>query len=281
MNNRGYAISAIIYPLLLVCLILVLSILSDLENKKNILDIFKNEQIKTKYDSYEDGTIIYFNPKTGEKCDDYVSSNSNTGNTTGCMKWYIFGDIEGALMVNMILDHNTTASIAWNSSNLNTIGPSSTFLNALKSSTDNWTGVPTRSDSYNFDNGTSKFTIDYNGYRARIITAQEVANISKYYDYNDKIAWFYLGSNNTTDTSKRSNYGWLYDRTSTNCKNYGCSNNSNVTTWGYWTATPLSGFDNLVLVVSPYGRVDNYYPNGSNSSWGIRPVITILKSTIK
>ena len=45
MNNRGYAISAIIYPLLLVCLILVLSILSDLENKKNILDRLKDDKL--------------------------------------------------------------------------------------------------------------------------------------------------------------------------------------------------------------------------------------------
>lgn len=45
MNNRGYAISAIIYPLLLVCLILVLNILSDLENKKNILDRVKDDKL--------------------------------------------------------------------------------------------------------------------------------------------------------------------------------------------------------------------------------------------
>lgn len=43
MKNRGYALSAIVYPLLLVCLVLILSILFNLNNKKNLLNSLKDE----------------------------------------------------------------------------------------------------------------------------------------------------------------------------------------------------------------------------------------------
>ena len=48
MKNRGYALSAIVYPLLLVCLSLILSILFNLDAKKSLLDDLK-EQI-SEYD---------------------------------------------------------------------------------------------------------------------------------------------------------------------------------------------------------------------------------------
>lgn len=47
MKNRGYALSAIVYPLLLVCLSLILSILFNMESKRNLLDT-----LKTKSDEY-------------------------------------------------------------------------------------------------------------------------------------------------------------------------------------------------------------------------------------
>lgn len=43
MKNKGYALSAIVYPLLLVCLVLILSILFNLNNKKNLLNSLKDE----------------------------------------------------------------------------------------------------------------------------------------------------------------------------------------------------------------------------------------------
>lgn len=43
MKNRGYALSAIVYPLLLVCLSLILSILFNLDAKKSLLDDLKEQ----------------------------------------------------------------------------------------------------------------------------------------------------------------------------------------------------------------------------------------------
>ena len=43
---------------------------------------------------YSNGTEIYFNPKTGKQCTDYIESNSNTNSNNVCMKWYAFNDSE-------------------------------------------------------------------------------------------------------------------------------------------------------------------------------------------
>ena len=69
--------------------------------------------------TYSNGTVIYYNPETNKKCSS-SEAVSTTGTKTGCMKWYTFND-EGAnsSTVNMILDHNTTANIAWNTENKN------------------------------------------------------------------------------------------------------------------------------------------------------------------
>lgn len=52
MKNKGYALSAIVYPLLLVCLVLILSILFNLNSKKNLLDNLKNT-IKEEYNEVQ------------------------------------------------------------------------------------------------------------------------------------------------------------------------------------------------------------------------------------
>lgn len=54
--------------------------------------------------SYPNGTVVYFNPTTNSKCDDYYSSNSTSGNTAGCLKWFAY--LETNDTVNLLLDHN-------------------------------------------------------------------------------------------------------------------------------------------------------------------------------
>ena len=61
------------------------------------------------YTVYANGTVVYFNPVTGEFCSDYTSTNSGNGVNSGCMKWYIFNDYKEAEKVNLLLDHNTTS----------------------------------------------------------------------------------------------------------------------------------------------------------------------------
>ncbi len=204
---------------------------------------------------YENGTAIYYNPTTGEKCTE-SGSDSKTGTKSGCMKWYTFNDEEGNSSVNLILDHNTTARVAWNSSGNNS--EMKEVATQLENDTKDWKNA------------------------ARLITANEVAKISNNANWDANKTgqpWFYFGSNNTTDDSKRSNYGWLYDRTSKDCKDYGCLNKAEQDTWGYWTSNAnISGSTRAWTV-----RRDGYLTSDTVSViyYGVRPVITISKSKIK
>lgn len=45
MNNKGFAVSGILYTILLIFLSLIVMLLFDLQNKKNLLDEMKNETL--------------------------------------------------------------------------------------------------------------------------------------------------------------------------------------------------------------------------------------------
>ena len=204
---------------------------------------------------YENGTAIYYNPTTGEKCSE-SESVSLTGTKSGCMKWYTFNDEEGNSSVNMILDHNTTARVAWNSSESNS--EMKEVATALENDTKDWKNV------------------------ARLITANEVAKISNNVNWDASKTgqdWFYFGSNKQNDTSKRSNYGWLYDRTRSDCKDYGCLNNADQDTWGYWTSSANISGSTYAWIVGGHGVLG--YNVTSITDNGVRPVITVSKSIIK
>jgi type IV pilus assembly protein PilA len=206
---------------------------------------------------YENGYVVYYNPTTKEVCDDYQESNSSTGNKEGCMKWYVINDEEGNSTVNLILDHNTTDAVAWNSSYSNESGMDD-ILTAISNDTKEWQVT------------------------ARPITANEVAKISNPYSWDSSestsVNWFYFGSN-TNDESQRSNYSWLYDRTYLSCvENYGCANNSDKYTIGYWTSTPCSGDSVNAWYVGMGGALKCDFVG--DESYGVRPVIMISKNIL-
>lgn len=120
-----------------------------------------------------------------------------------------------------------------------------------------------------------------------MITANEIANIiDKDWDYAVDSSKFYFDTKGstpsttcTTNNLTECNYGWLYDRTSLTCELTGCNNNSNIEIYGYWTSSPYLSHDKSVWGVSNEGRIDfNYVTN--RVVYGIRPVITVLKSSI-
>ena len=219
----------------------------------------EEEVIKT-YPVYSNGTAIYYNPETNSKCDE-SEAVSTTGTKTGCMKWYTFND-EGknASTVNMILDHNTTAKVAYNSTKINT--EPKEVATALTTDTSTWNS----------------------NLNARLITADEIATITENKNFNSSTttidAWFYLDSNNQTLTATSqgaSKYAWLFDYTR-GCTTFGChiSDSSNN---GYWTSTPVLGNNNYVWLIDKVGIL-----HGTNVSYsdrlGVRPVITISKDII-
>ena len=206
--------------------------------------------------SFKNGTAVYYNPETGKKCDDYTEANSTTGKNSGCMKWYVFNDKEGNATVNVILDHNTTAGVAYNSTGSNS--EMKEVKKTLENDTKDWKNT------------------------ARLITANEIAKITGNTGWDASMEnqpWFYLDSNNqtlTTSSTNKSKYAWLFDYTM-DCTNYGC-NKSDLSTLGYWTTTTKTGTTGAAWCVGSHGDLGTTVVG--LSGFGIRPVITISKSNV-
>lgn len=232
-----------------------------------------NELYKTRkgnyYYYYANGTVVYYNPETNSKCSE-SEAISTTETKTGCMKWYIFNDSSESDTVNMILDHNTTAIVFYNSGGTNT--EMNEVATALENDTSTWN----------------------NKLNARLIMADEIAKITgnSNFDSATSTAWFYLDNNTQTQTATKqgaSKYHWLFDYTSA-CTGAGCSiqdNNKYVysgtsksTIAGYWTSTPMAGTTNTIWVIDKNGSLWKGGNVSTSTGHGLRPVITVSKSII-
>ena len=213
------------------------------------------------YKQYKNGKIVYFNPVKGKKCTGYTEANSTTGTNSGCMKWYVFNDKEGNATVNVILDHNTTAGVAYNSTGNNI--EMKEAANALETDTSNW-------------------KIDLN---PRLIEANEIAKITGHPTFDASKtgqSWFCLDTNkpDTTNWCSKaqgtSEYAWLFDYTD-GCTSYGC-NTSDSSNPGYLTSTPSKDDSTSAWRVDRLGDLVSL--DVTNPGYGIRPVITISKSKL-
>ena len=115
--------------------------------------VYRNVYVSN--NKYANGTAIYFNPNSNSVCSK-AEATSNTSKSNGCMKWYTFND-DGSSTVNLLLDHNTTATVAWASTGTNANGPVE-VKKQLENDIASW-------------NGAVKST-------ARLIEASEIAKIT-------------------------------------------------------------------------------------------------------
>ena len=220
-----------------------------------------DEEVTEIYPVYSNGTAVYYNPETNEKCKE-SEAVSTTGTKTGCMKWYTFNDEgETTSTISMILDHNTTATVAWNTSESSILYENSSIKLEVDKliNEQNWIVTP------------------------RLITADEVAKITGNTKFNSLSATnsdgFYLDSNNQTQTATSigtSKYAWLFDYTK-ECTNNGC-NVEDSSNYGYWTSSSISSSE--VWYINRLGRLDPH-PMTRTFTTGIRPVITISKDIIQ
>ena len=221
-------------------------------------------------DKYANGTTIYFNPNSNSVCSKEEAS-INTSKSNGCMKWYSFLD-DGSLYIKLILDHNTTAKVAWASkedyieaggteAEYGSVGNNSkgpiTALKQLKSDTKAW-----------------KSSLN-----PRLIEASEIATITGYPNWNNN--GYYFHDNTQTEykgAAGTNKYAWLFDNTY-KCTTYGC-NVADSSTYGYWTNTAYSGSSGFAWFVSNEGSF--YSTDVADSDFlGVRPVITVLKSKLR
>ncbi len=239
--------------------------------------------------------IVYLDPTNlSNECDSLNIVNvTSLEEKSGCMKFYIYDD--SGYNYKMILDRNTSGSIAWNSSGSNSTGMVE-VSERLLDDTEGWVGNP------------------------RLITADEIANIvgidsnnnikwnsSKIFEWYDsnidietKMSWFYLVSNgNSYDTLQTSiyddenisPYAWLYDYLR-RCDDAGCNVEDKTkypyptktsetvdTLSGYWTGSAVNGTSGSAWYIARTGRL-YIYDVENNSHNGVRPVITIPKNII-
>ena len=217
------------------------------------------------------GTVVYYNPETNTKCTS-AEAVSVSGTKTGCMRWYAFND-KGNDRVNLLLDHNTTALVAWvtkedyiaaggteaewGSNGNNSKGPI-TALKQLKNDTLSW------NKSIN----------------PRLIEASEIAKITGYPNWNNNRYYFHTNSNTEYKGAAGTNkYAWLFDNTY-NCTTYGC-NVADSSAGAYWTNTADSGSFNTAFTVYYIGILshDNSVANASGP--GVRPVITVSRDKLR
>ena len=238
-------------------------------------------------------TPLYYNPVEGKSCnkDEYENNEGKLGNT-GCLMWYAYSENNDET-VNMILDHNTKAithPLASFDDNYN--GPAQFFMEELNNDTKNWTNTPTRTDSYavNWKVGTEEsgyteyqYTINYAGYKARIISAEEIALITKNYTWSLYTSSYYFDTltNSKDDNIKSAGdslYSWLFNNTAY-CTGYGCDVQVTNLGHGYWTGTPTTLNDSM-WGVNSYGMIILGDANENDARRGIRPVITVAKNVI-
>ena len=217
--------------------------------------VYRNVYVSN--NKYANGTAIYFNPNSNSVCSK-AEATSNTSKSNGCMKWYTFND-EGSSTVNLLLDHNTTATVAWASTGTNANGPVE-VKKQLENDIASW-------------NGAVKST-------ARLIEASEIAKITGYPNWNNNRYYFHTNSNTEYKGAAGTNrYAWLFDNTY-NCTTYGC-NVADSSAGAYWTNTADSGNFNTAFTVYYIGILshDNSVANASGP--GVRPVITVSRDKLR
>ena len=220
--------------------------------------------VEVTYQSYTTGTkdevsTIYYNPEQAIFCTETeYNNNQDKLGKTGCLKWYAIENSDSnKATVNVILDHNTTATVAWNSTVTNS--EMKDVKDALVSDITTW------------DSSLSP----------RLIEADEIATITGNTTFSGATSihseYFYFETNNNSSpTTYSGDYSWLYDYTY-NCTSYGC-NIADSSTYGYWTSTPVAGTTLSAWRVTIGGSLYNI--GVDYNLCGVRPVITISKSVI-
>jgi len=212
------------------------------------------------------GYVVYFNPVTGKVCteEDYNANigASNTGTKSGCMKWYVFND-DGGDTVNLLLDHNTTATVAWGSNPDKPDGQPDMVNGQLAQDVAGWAND-------------IKAT-------ARLITANEIAQATGNIDFDsakEGMEPFDFDLNTDLWIDSISPYGWLYDRTNIFCTNNGAYSDATPDDWGimegYWTSSPVIEKNELAWGVYFDGTL-NGIPKMLYDTYGIRPIINVSR----
>ena len=226
---------------------------------------------------YAVGDEVYFDPVKGQRCYSDEAWTLDDKSRT-CYKWNVIKASDSSKdTVELLLDHDLPGDTAWISLEdykeaggtegvcNNNYGPI-TALKHLKNMTDSWNGVVTLTSADNVTRQSGRggnYTIDYNGYKARLISGQEIADIA--------------GNNEWTQGSG-SIEGlptWVYSNMAMN----GISDIDVYEHFVYWTDSANTWASGDAWSVSVGGSLSNSVVSLA-PGYGVRPVVRIMKSNL-
>ena len=231
---------------------------------------------------YAVGDEVYFDPVKGQRCYSDEAWTLDDKSRT-CYKWNVIKTSDSSSdTVELLLDHDLPGETAWisledykaaggtdeeyGSYGDNKYGPL-TALKHLKQATDSWNGVVTltSADNVTRDNGSDgNYTINYEGYKARLIGGQEIADIAGNQEWTPD--GNYIGGLPT----------WLYSNMAVNEDMEIKDIYEHVV---YWTDSAVSWDPSIAWDVFFAGHLLDY---GVSRAFGcgVRPVVKILKSNL-
>ena len=303
MNNKGFAVSAFMYMLLILGIILILATLSILSSRKMILDKQKSVAMDNSLQSRKkickaiNGVKLLI-PGTKYECQ---------VNNTNKFNFYVLS-VEGS-KVNLIMDRNicengqaataeNTCLIEWYaSSSDNSSGPV-TALEGLHNATKSWNNVKDIKLKYDDiqDNTSTGYTGDTTyGYKGISITngigtiTNKTENSTTTIGTSNeplkarlpKISEVYSEDNNDTThchSNENTCPAWLTNGLA-QYSTYYPNNDYILGINGYWTLSSNPGNSNNANYVYNRGNVTDGNISYNNIN-GLRPVITVLKSNL-
>ena len=231
---------------------------------------------------YAVGDEVYFDPVKGQRCYSDEAWTLDDKSRT-CYKWNVIKASDSSNdTVELLLDHDLPGDTAWISLEdyqaaggtdeeygtwgNNKYGPI-TALKHLKQATDSWNGVVTLTSAANVtrDNGSDgNYTINYEGYKARLISGQEIADIAGNPEWTP--------DGNYIDGLPT----WLYSNMAVN-EDMGIKDIYEHAV--YWTDSAYSGLPTYAWSVYYDGYL-RYSLVSLARGDGVRPVVKILKSNL-
>ncbi len=204
--------------------------------------------------TYAVGNAIYYNPQTNETC---VYPVSKIGTKTGCMKWYVIDSTSESVKV--ILDHNTTDTTRWSSTESNETGGDA-IKAQLALDTKGW------ANNLNAHISSDKEIATAVGIKCQTTVENQCIETSLHLD--TKLMDVY-------PTFRK--YTWLYDRT-------GCNESDDCFSLGYWTSTAHPNNDYSAWGIELNGSFQSIHVDNIEEDYegyfGLRPVIEIPKTNL-
>mgnify|MGYP003302004261 CR=1 FL=1 len=318
LNNKGFAISTIMYMILILAVILILATLSILGSRKLIIDKVKDETYNNIYRMHlaRENVEVVINPTTGvvpsiDENGDFLPGSEFKIKVSDKIGWLTFFVLSNdGYYVNLIAQKNLVKDGTLSAENQtedewyvtsansydNRYGPQTAYT-YLSQATSNWKNIPIIEKFIYTDIDDQPENATYNyGYHGIVtafdrITADYITTITPFSsNYGTPVTYENMRARlpkyseiiqNTSCTSTNGSCAekslWVVDYLKTNSYvSVGTSSTSYSS--AYWLLSSGSKYNNLARYVGLNGWVNS--GNTNNTNYGVRPVITVLKSDL-